>query len=114
MLAVAAVQLDGVEPAVLAANVEDAVDDGRARVPVVVPKSIDVERVHRPDLTCRFAIECDDPELVVPGAEVEQRIPVGVDAAPNPLIKSSATKGSLVGSPVVAVEEMNRTVVAAE
>src|SRR3970040_109296 len=69
---VAPIELDGEEPAVLSTFIHDVVDDGRIRVPVVVPDAIDLSGVHRPQKGWITTVEGENPELVVAGAKVEQ------------------------------------------
>ena len=76
---VAAVELDGEPPRVLAALVHDVVDDHRVRVPVVVPDAVNRLGVERPDLVWLFGVERDDAEPGVSRTRVEERESVGVE-----------------------------------
>ncbi len=77
---VAAVQLDDVEPGVLAALEQVVADDQRGAVPVVVPDDPRHARVRveLPQHGRPAAVERDDPEQVVARAGVVERVAVGV------------------------------------
>src|SRR3970282_1062457 len=91
----------------------DVVDDGRIRVPVVVPDAIDLSGVHRPQKGWITTVEGENPELVVAGAKVEQGVSVRVEGHRALDDVPGEEPGPQV-LPRRRIDEMNRRVVGAK